>query len=155
MGQSSLWFILAAFLAGTALPIQAGANAELGRVLGHPLSAAIVSAFVGIGCVLLTQVLLRAPVPSLSTLGAAPRWSWIGGVMGVAYLVLAIMSVPKLGTASFAAIAIAGQMTCALLIDHFAWMGVESRPASLGRIAGVGLVLIGVALVQFSGASNE
>lgn len=146
------WLVLGlAFLAGAALPLQAGANAELARVVGHPLSAALVSALVGVFFMLLVMLVYRAPIPSLGALQHAPLWSWIGGIMGVGFLVLAILAAPKLGAATFIALAVAGQMTLSVLIDHFGWIGFENRPATLGRLAGLLLVVAGVVLVQFSG----
>ncbi|WP_342640232.1 DMT family transporter [Rhodoligotrophos ferricapiens] len=144
-----------AFLAGAALPVQAGANAELARILGHPLSAALVSALVGLAFMLLVMVAFRAPVPSLPGLRTAPLWSWLGGIMGTGFLVLAILAAPKLGAATFVALAVAGQMCLSVLIDHFALIGFESRPATLARLAGILLIVAGVVLVQFSGREQD
>jgi bacterial/archaeal transporter family-2 protein len=144
-----------AFLAGAALPLQAGANVELTRILDHPLSAALASALVGVIAMLSVMVLFKAPTPSVGALKVAPAWSWIGGPMGVAFLVLAILAAPQLGAATFIAVAVAGQMCLSVLIDHFGLVGFAQRPASLGRMAGVALVVAGVALVQFSGQAVE
>jgi len=63
---------------------------------------------------LLVRLLLRAPVPALDALKATPLWSSVGGIMGVAFLVLAILAAPKAwawcGDVP-SALAVAGRMT--------------------------------------------
>lgn len=143
--------LLIALLAGAALPLQAGANAELGRLIGHPLSAALVSTLIGLAAMLLIMLVSRAPAPSIAALAPAPWWSYIGGLMGVGFLVLAILSAPRLGAAAFIAIAVAGQMIVSVAIDHFALVGFSPRPVSWGRLLGLALIVMGVVLVQFAG----
>nr|WP_281405619.1 MULTISPECIES: DMT family transporter [unclassified Mesorhizobium] len=60
----SLSFLVSALLAGAAVPFQSGANAMLGRLLGHPLWATLVS--LGVSAVLIVPVMavFRVPVPS-------------------------------------------------------------------------------------------
>ena len=148
MGQASALFL--AILAGIALPLQAGANAELGRQLGNPLTAALVSSLVGIAAMFAVMIAFRAPVPDVAALAKAPWWSWIGGLMGVGFLILAIIASPKLGAATFIALAIAGQMTVSVLVDHYALVGFAERPVSISRILGIALIVGGVLMVQFS-----
>ena len=45
---------------------------------------------------------------------------------------------------------VGGQLLISLALDHFGVLGVPQQPLSLGRIAGVGLVLAGVLLVRRS-----
>ena len=75
---------------------------------------------------------------------------WLGGVAGVAYITAALVLTPKLGAASFIVCVIAGQMLVSLLIDHFGLMGLAAKPVGLGRLAGVGLILVGMLVVQAS-----
>ena len=77
---------LVALLAGAAVPFQAGSNAALGRLLGHPLWAALISLSVSVLLVLPALWLMRAPWPQLGALASAPWWAWFGGVAGVAYI---------------------------------------------------------------------
>jgi bacterial/archaeal transporter family-2 protein len=48
------------------------------------------------------------------------------------------------------AMILAGQAIASLTVDHFGWVGFEEHAMSLGRLAGVGLLAAGVALVRFS-----
>lgn len=148
LGPSSLLF--AALLAGAAVPFQAGANATLGRLLGHPLWATLVS--LGISLVLVIPVMLasKVPVPMVGALLKGPWWIWIGGVGGVIYITAALLLSPKVGAASFIVAVIAGQMATSLIIDHFGLMGFTARPVSFARITGLLLIVAGLAVTQWA-----
>ena len=49
---------------------------------------------------------------------------------------------------------VAGQVTMAVMIDQFAWLGVVQRSLDLRRIAGIALVAAGVLLVNWKGAEK-
>jgi bacterial/archaeal transporter family-2 protein len=44
---------------------------------------------------------------------------------------------------------LAGQAFASLLVDHFGWVGFEENPITPGRLLGIALVAVGVALVRF------
>ena len=63
LALSVLFPMLIALLAGAAVPFQAGSNAALGRLLGHPLWAAGVSLLVSLMLLIPALLVLRAPLP--------------------------------------------------------------------------------------------
>jgi transporter family-2 protein len=69
-------------------------------------------------------------------------------VLGTIYVIGNILLVPKLGTAVLFAFAIAGQLLAALVIDQYGLLGLAVRELSLGRIAGVAMVLAGAVMVR-------
>jgi len=146
--QGSITFLIAALIAGAVVPFQAGANAALGRALGHPLWATVVSLIISIICVLPVLLAMKTSLPTLTGLAGQPKWIWIGGVAGVAYITAAILFAPKLGAAGFMTAVIAGQLIAAVLIDYFGIMGFASREITPSRIAGVLLVAVGVIVMQ-------
>ncbi|GKW17047.1 hypothetical protein PEC301937_29960 [Pectobacterium carotovorum subsp. carotovorum] len=142
-----------AVLAGSIVPFQAASNAALGRSLGHPLWATLVSLLVSI-CVLLPILFAaRIPAPAMGSALQGSWWIWLGGVAGVAYITAALLLTPKLGTSGFIVCVIAGQVVASLIIDHFGLMGLAVKPATLGRIAGVALIVLGMLVVQCSAVS--
>lgn len=147
--------LVAAIIAGVSLPLQAGANAQLSRVLAHPLSATLVSALISTLALVPVMLVFRAPLPSLAALAGAPAWIFIGGLCGILYLSMAILAAPELGSATFIAVAVAAQMAGSVVLDHFALVGFPERPATPTRLIGIVLIVGGVALVQFSGAAKE
>lgn len=146
---------LIALLAGAAVPFQAGSNAALGRLLGHPLWAALVSLSVSVLMVLPALWLMRAPAPQWSGLVSAPWWAWFGGVAGVAYITAALILTPRLGAAGFIVCVVAGQVLSSLAIDQWGLMGLPERPVNLARLLGVGLIVAGMLVVQWGTASSR
>ena len=130
--------VLMAVSVGGMVVLQAGSNALLGRLLGHPLSASLTSLGVSLGAVCLS-------------LGGAPWWSWLGGLFGAAYLTVAILVAPRLGAATFIACVVAGQMLVSALCDQFGWAGFPVRRLSWEGYLGLALVVAGVLLLQWRG----
>ncbi|CAK9891205.1 MULTISPECIES: DMT family transporter [Pseudomonas] len=143
-----------ALLAGAAVPFQAGSNAALGRLLGHPLWASLVSLAVSVLMVIPALLVLRAPLPQLNALAQAPWWAWLGGVAGVAYITAALVLTPKLGAAGFIVCVIAGQVLSSLIIDQWGLMGLTERPVNGLRLAGVGLIVVGMLVVQWGTSTS-
>lgn len=144
-----------ALLAGAAVPFQAASNATLGRMLGHPLWATLVSLSVSLVLVFPALLALRVSAPAVATASQAPWWVWMGGLAGVAYVTAALVLTPRLGAANFIICVIAGQMISSLLIDHFGLMGLAQKPATIPRIAGVVLILAGMLVMQWASPAAE
>jgi len=147
--------LAAALVAGAAIPFQAGANAMLGRLLGHPLWATMVSLAVSVALAVPVMLAFKVPVPTFATAAASgPWWIWIGGAAGVVYVTAALLLAPKMGAASFIVAVIGGQMMASLVIDHFGLMGFVQRPASLARVAGLVLIVVGLVVTQWASAAK-
>lgn len=149
MPGTALFSMLVAVFAGSAVPFQAASNAVLGKVLGHPLWATLVSLCISAALVVPTLWLMRAPAPLTAQLAHAPWWVWTGGIGGVIYISAALILTPRMGAASFIVCVVAGQMLSSMLIDHYGLMGLTPRPVHMGRILGVLLILAGMGLVQW------
>jgi transporter family-2 protein len=144
-----LWgYLLFAFAAGAVLPLQAGVNAQLAEWVHSPVRAAFVSFLVGTIVLLVAAALVFKPLPTWGRLGDAPWWVWVGGALGAFYVAGSIVSAPKLGAATLIAVVVAGQAVAGAIIDHFGWVGFEAQQVSIGRVAGLVLVIAGVALVR-------
>ena len=97
---------------------------------------------------LLSLLALRAGGPAMRPLGEVPVHLWIaGGALGALFVTTATWSAPKIGTGVFFAVLIAAQLAAALIIDHFGLVGMEAKPASLMRVGGVALLVLGAILV--------
>src|SRR5690242_16554836 len=131
------------------IPFQAGINAQLAQLVGSPIRAAFASFLVGTIALLVLSALILKPLPSGAKLAGAPSWLWTGGFFGAFYVAGNILSAPKLGAATLIAAIVAGQSLASLLIDQYGWVGFKEHPVSAGRLAGMALVLGGVALVRF------
>lgn len=152
MNVSTLVPISAAVVAGALVPIQAGANAALGRNLGHPLWATMVSLAVSAVAAMVVMAALRVPAPSFSEMGRLPWWGWTGGLAGVFYITAALILAPRLGAGAFLAAVIAGQMIAALALDRYALVGFLGSAMNPGRLAGAALIVGGALVMHLSTA---
>lgn len=148
MQTSALFLTLAAIITGAVVPFQAGANAALGRTLGHPLWGTLLSLCVSFACIVPVMLLAKVQAPTLSNLAQMPRWIWIGGVVGVVYITGALMLAPKLGAAGFIMAVVTGQMLASIIIDQLGLVGLPQKPVSWSRLAGLGLIFLGLIVMQ-------
>jgi bacterial/archaeal transporter family-2 protein len=139
---------LLAVLAGTLIPLQAGINSRLREYLSSPYYATMVSVAVSLLAVIVFCLATRLPLPSQSAISTVPPWAWTGGLVGVVYVFLVLLLAHKLGATALVAGVIAGQMICSLILDQFGLIGFAQHPLNPGRIAGIVLLIAGVALIQ-------
>jgi transporter family-2 protein len=137
--------VLLTAVVGGMIALQAPINAELGRATGK-VSAALVSFAVGTVVLALIVALSGEGGGLASTFDV--RWYYlIGGLLGAAYVTMALIAVSTIGAGGVAAATITGQLTTAVVIDRLGVLGLESTPLSLARIVGVVLLLAGTYLV--------
>lgn len=133
-------------LAGSALPLQALINGRLGAALGSPFWASATQNLIGALAMLSLVAALRVAAPSPAQVAAVPAWGWVGGLLGMVFVVSSLLAAPRLGAAPTIAAVICGQLISALLLDHFGVLH-DRRPIDLGAIAGVVLLIAGAALI--------
>lgn len=78
------------------------------------------------------------------TLLDVPKWQLLGALMGVPYIIIMVLAVQKIGTATATIAVIFGQLLMGMLIDSFGWLGNAQIPFSYYRLGAV--VCLGVAL---------
>lgn len=148
MGTIWLVFILFAFLAGVAIPIQFAINTQLREVVGSPFLAAAISFVVG-SLFLAVVFLFVNGFPFFDkSVFRAPWWIWMGGVLGAFYVLASIVLMPKLGAAATVGFILAGQVVASIIIDHFGLIRVTTHALTGPRIFGAILIIIGAILVQ-------
>ncbi len=141
-------FLLIGLLAGAVAPVQAGVNAQLRQFSGHAVWTALASFTIGTLSLLAYFLIARLPWPETASLGRAPWWAWLGGLLGAYYVLSAVVVAPRLGAAVLVALIIAGQLIVALALDHFGLVGYPQHPVNLARVVGALFLLIGVILIQ-------
>jgi transporter family-2 protein len=133
-------------MAGAALPLQALINGRLGATLGSPFWASVMQNLIGALAMLCLVAALRVAAPSPGQVAAVPAWGWVGGLLGMLFVVSSLIAAPRLGAAPTIAAVICGQLVSALLLDHFGVLHAR-RPIDLGAVAGVLLLAAGAALI--------
>jgi len=145
-----LAYILLAVLAGMLIPVQTGFNTQRGRAVGSAWSASAIVMIVASATMLLLAILARAPVPSVGQMQAATPTAWLGGALGGIYILALILLAPRLGAANLVVFVVIGQLVAALAIDHFGLLGFPLHTLTIGRLAGVALLVGGAALVRLT-----
>ncbi len=140
-------FLLLAFLTGVAITVQAGVNANLRAVMGHPVLAASISFGTGFLSLLTFVLVSRVSVPPLEAIRQVSWWKWTGGLIGAVYVTTVIMSIPKIGTANLISLGVAGQLLAAVVLDHYGLLGFTVHPANGWRLLGILLIMAGALLV--------
>jgi transporter family-2 protein len=140
--------------AGAVLPIQGAINAQLRADLDKPLATAAFSfsvATVAMAIALLIALTIaRAPQPRLEGLGGLPWWGWVGGLCGATYVTSVFVLIPEIGVAATIALTVAGQQLASVLVDRYGLLRLPPRRISMGRLAGIVILLAGVALIQLA-----
>ncbi len=138
--------LLLGVFSGSITPVQTAVNARLGRSVGSPLRASMVSFSVGL-LSMLAIVLATGPYPLLSATAAdGPWWMWLAGVFGVTFLTGNVLLLPKLGSLRTVIMPVTGQIVMGLLIDAFGWFGAQQRAISPLRVCGTVLAMAGFLL---------
>ncbi len=142
-----LWLALA-LLAGAMIPIQTAFNTNLGKTFGSPFLSTLAVFVVATLTIIVTVAVMRTGLPSVETIQTAPWWAWLGGILGVFYIVLLIFLTPKLGVGTVTGLVVAGQIVTAVIIDHFGLLNFPIHSLNIYRIAGVAMMIGGVILVR-------
>ena len=140
--------ITLSLFAGFAVPLQAGSNARLGVLLGHPFWATVISLLISGVAIALVMLVVKVPRPNLGALMGGPWWIWLGGLAGVFYITIALMVVPRLGALNFIMAVVVGQLIISLIIDYFGLLGLPRHTPSMQKIIGVSVVLAGFVIAS-------
>jgi transporter family-2 protein len=147
------WVVLG-LLAGAVLPVQGAVNAQLRGDIDAPITVGAFSFVVATAsmALVLAAVLAftQAPRPSVSGLGSVPWWGWLGGACGATYVTSVFLLIPEIGVAPTVALTVAGQQVASVFVDRYGLLRLSKRPISVRRLAGVVLLLVGVAVIQFA-----
>ncbi|MCK5835846.1 MAG: DMT family transporter [Desulfobacula sp.] len=135
-------------VAGMLLPLQAGLNGKMGRTIGDPVYAALISFIVGTLGLFFYAIIVQVDFASIRQ-ATNIHWSvWSAGLLGAFYVTAVIILTPRLGAAITFGLVVAGQLGMALFLDHFALLGMPVQPVSWQRITGITLITAGVILIR-------
>ncbi|NMB02868.1 MAG: DMT family transporter [Firmicutes bacterium] len=130
--------LLLAALSGLLMALQGSLNTALGKVVGL-LEATFVVHVVG-SLVSLSLLIAGLGKGNLLDFKAAPWYTYLGGLLGVAIAYLVVASMSKVGVASATTAIILGQVITAAVVDFFGWFGLEPVPFSIWK--GLGILLM-------------
>ena len=130
------------------MPVQVAANARLREAVESPALTVLIAFVVGtIGMLLLTVTGVFG-TNDISTVGEVPWWGWTGGLLSALVVICSMIALKPLGAGPVISGMVFGQLTTAMLLDHFGWLGVERSPVNTWKIVGAVLLLAGALLMQ-------
>jgi bacterial/archaeal transporter family-2 protein len=128
-----------AFLAGVTRTIARMVNAELSERVG-PFQSTWYNYVLGLICSVLMLLVTRDFIPaSALTPMQIPVWAYLGGVVGVLFVVLSNLTTPKMTALSMTLLIFVGQIAAGIGIDI-----VVHQQLALGKIVGGLLILVGL-----------
>ncbi len=146
------YFALAAwaFAAGALIPVMGSLNAGLSRALGSAPAAAIVLFVVALTSMIALFIATRQPIPTASQFALTPGHLFLGGLIVAFYVISVTVLVPIFGVGNTILFAMTAQIIMSAVMDHYGLFGAPIKPVSLTRLAGLILMLVGLALAQLS-----
>ncbi|RAS75971.1 DMT family transporter [Priestia endophytica] len=136
---------LFALLAGAALSFEGGIYAELGKTIGK-LETSFYNFFMG--SIIVGLIWLFAGKGKLSYTVEAPKWSLMGGFLGVVYLTSIVISVPFVGVGITMVAVIIGQLVMSMVIEHYGWLGSKKSRINKEKIFAIVSMLIALILIN-------
>jgi len=147
----AILFSTLALLAGFLFPFQAAVNSQLGRGIGGPIAATMVSFAVGFVFIAMVDILAFRQLPAFADLGKQPLSLLLcGGAIGAIYVSANVFLTPRIGAGALLCFVVAGQLVGALVIDRFGLFGLAVRELSIGRLLGALFVLAGALMVRLA-----
>lgn len=146
-GDLAIGALVLALCAGALVAVQQAINGRVAVASGSPWVAGMVNFIVGwfalTLAVAISQLVRQHSFGHVESPLTAP-WLYIGGLLGVFFIVMAAWVVPVIGVLIFALLTIMGQLLGALFLDAF--FGLPGESVSPLLIVGVLITVAAVAL---------
>ncbi len=146
--NTTLFYTVWAFASGVLIPVMASLNGGLARGIGGPQWASVILFAVGFAATLTTALVARVPPPTLANLAAANPAQYIGGLVMAFYILSITYLGPRLGLARAIMLVVVAQIFTSAAIDHFGWLGGAVRRITPVKLAGIFVMLTGLAMAQ-------
>ena len=78
----------------------------------------------------------------------APKWSLLGGGLGVVYLTALVISVPFVGVGITMVGVIIGQLVMSMVIEHYGWLGSRKSRINKEKIFAVVSMMIALIFIN-------
>jgi bacterial/archaeal transporter family-2 protein len=142
MNMSVVAYAALAVLAGALIPVMAKMNASLAGAYGSIPVAAFILLLVGTLAAGAVLAVSGAKLPS--ALPTVPVGLYFAGLVVAFYVLSVTFLVPRFGMGNTIMFVVGAQVISAALIDHFGILNAPISPITLERLAGIGLIFIGV-----------
>ncbi|MEB4860834.1 DMT family transporter [Priestia megaterium] len=131
--------VVLTLISGAVLGAQSAINPAFAKKAGS-LESVMVNYF--FGAVIMGIVVVLFGKVDMIAISEVPTWQLLCVFFGVGYVVLTILSVPKIGVSTAVILVIVGQLTTGMVVDNFGWFENSVIHFDLKRLIGVVLMLI-------------
>ncbi|WP_172196094.1 DMT family transporter [Saccharibacillus qingshengii] len=138
-------YYLLALLAGAALSFEGAIYAELGKSIGQVETSFYNFAM---GTIIVGLLWLFFGKGDITHVRRAPKWSLLGGLLGVVYLTSIVVSVPFVGVGVTMVAVIIGQLIMSMVIEHYGWLGSEPTRVNKEKVFAVLAMTVSLLLIQ-------
>ncbi|KAJ3107175.1 hypothetical protein HK100_003617 [Physocladia obscura] len=151
---TTLILLLIPAIAGIAGSVQAAMNAELGVAYGSSSFSTMITSGISLipaVAAFLFQVYFSTAETRLDlkrTWKETPWWCWTIGIINFAFVMTVTYLPDRLGTSVLIGTLVCAEVVSATIADHFGVFGLKQETASLFKIFGVCLMVVGVSLVS-------
>ena len=138
---------LIAILSGALMSVQGVFNTQVTKTTGMWVSNGWAQFSALLLCLAAWLLTGRDSIAAIAKV--EPKYMLLGGVIGAGITWTVIKSMAQLGPAKAAFFIVMSQLIVAYVIEVLGLFGVEKEPLEWGRVIGMGIALIGVAIFQW------
>lgn len=119
----------------------------MARLIGS-LEATLINFMVGI--VFLIVIVVAFGSGNWAAIRQATLIQFVGGLLGLAVVLLTILAIPKLGAKRTFTLIVTAQLIWSVVVDQIGFMGVPRSIANWKTFLGIAFVIAGAAMVEWS-----
>jgi len=143
--MANWWVILIGLIGGVAVGIQSPIAGAMGQRVGGTAGSFLIHLS---GMVFSGVLLFLRGGEKIREWQSLPWYMLIAGVFGLILYQTINITLPRLGSTMMITLVIVGQLFMGVIIDHFGWLGVTTRPIDLPRILGLAALALGAYLIS-------
>ncbi|SPF56757.1 conserved membrane hypothetical protein [Candidatus Desulfosporosinus infrequens] len=136
---------LVATISGIAMAIQGTLNSSLSQKTSLFVATLLVHV-IGTLVAIIAVLAWRSPLLKYNWV-SVPWYLYLGGILSVLIVGLVAISIPKIGVCNATTAIIIGQVSMAVLIDHFGWFGMSRLTWAPSQFLGIALFAAGAKLL--------
>ena len=99
-----------------------------------------------LGISFVALLLVRRGFGDLGAAWSAPKWLWLGAVLGTFIVFTITVASPRIGTTATIGLLVAGQLAAGTVIDRYGLFGFERIALGWPRALGIAMLAAGAAL---------
>lgn len=151
-----IWFYrFTALAAGVFCGLQIAVNGALGNVIGDSFTATLISmvfGFMGVVVVICILYIFKGGRNAIFAEGPDIKgkwWMFTGGLFSLLIVGGNVVIARVIGTGLSVILNVVGQTFGGIVIDAVGFLGIEKKPVTISKVAGVIIMIAGIVLVTF------